>query len=495
MTFLRDVLNRCHVPALRMLHDRITTVVDLELTAENGSTAGVAVHYGFHEDLDAAKETYDALDETLSAVGAQVVQRHPDLRQVKVVFLPQVGFMISLDKRNHAHEVSTNAFPDLPQDFRFVFLQENDAYFKNTEMLQLDDEVGDLDAYIKDTEAKIVHQLEDDILDGEVELRSTFEALADLDCILSFAGCASDLNFVRPEIVSPGPNDEAEDSSIWVENGRHPLQELVIDDEFIANDTMIDSTNRVNVITGPNFSGKSCYARQVGVLVYLAQIGCFVPCDRARIAITDQILARISSVETCAVPQSSFQQDLTQMATILRRSTPRTLVLIDEFGKGTAPSSGIAVLTSALRKLSTIKCKVVCTTHFLEIFSLGLLKDGVDGIKTLRMAVHVPSSDEDNPVPLFRLEEGVANSSAGLVCARMGGVKRSVVNRASEILGALKDGTPVQPMADITNDDDRDESILEPAAKSALRAFLGTDSWSTASNEEVAALQELIVKM
>lgn len=405
------------------------------------------------------------------------------------MFLPQVGFLITLDKRNHAHNVATNEFPDLPPDFTFVFLQENDAYFKNTDMRQLDDEVGDLDAFIKDTEAMIVHELEDDILDCEAELRDTFGAIADLDCILSFTGCASDLNLVRPEIVAPDPSSD--ECSIYVENGRHPLQELVIDDEFIANDTMIDSVNRVNVITGPNFSGKSCYARQVGVLVYLAHIGCFVPCDRARITITDQILARISSVETCAVPQSSFQQDLTQMATILRRSTPRTLVLIDEFGKGTAPSSGIAVLTSALRKLSSIKCKVVCTTHFLEMFSLGLLKDGRDGIKALRMAVHVPTSDEDNPIPLFKLEEGVANSSAGLVCARMAGVKRSVVGRANEILGALRDGNPVQPIAAVKNNN----SALQPTAKTALRLFLGADSWTNASNEDLTRLHEKILCM
>ena len=489
MAFLDDILRRCHVPTLRKLHERITTIVDHELTAEKKDS--VEVHYGFHEELDAAKEAFDTLDETLSAVGSEVLAKHPELQRLTVVFLPQVGFLIQLDRRNHAHNVTNNTFPDLPADFSFVFLQaqDNAVYFKNTDMRQLDEEVGDLDAYIKDTQLMIVHELEDDILDCEVELRSTFGAIADLDCILSFTACASDLNFVRPEIVAPEPGSD--ECSIYVENGRHPLQELVIDDEFIANNVMIDSTNRVNVVTGPNFSGKSCYARQVGVLVYMAHIGCFIPCDRAKITITDQILARISSVETCAVPQSSFQQDLTQMATILRRSTPRTLVLIDEVGKGTAPSSGIAVLTSALRKLSSIKCKVVCTTHFLEVFSLGLLKDGQDGIKTLQMAVHIPSSDQDNPVPLFKLEEGVANSSAGLVCARMAGVKRSVVGRANQILGALKDGKSVRPIEDMTNTN----SVLQPESKAALRMFLGCGNWTNATNEEVENLQELIIRM
>lgn len=174
----------------------------------------------------------------------------------------------------------------------------------------------------------IVSELEEDVLDCESDLRATFGALAELDCILSFANCASDLDFVRPNVI------EASETAIEITNGRHPLQELIIDTEFIANDTHIDSQHRLRVVTGPNYSGKSCYTRQVGMLVYMAHIGSFLPCDSATISITDQILARINTVETCTVPQSSFQLDLTQMGTILRRSTPHSLVLIDEFGKG-----------------------------------------------------------------------------------------------------------------------------------------------------------------
>jgi DNA mismatch repair protein MSH5 len=146
--------------------------------------------------------------------------------------------------------LATNDFVDLPQDFSFVFIQENDAFFKNPDMRRLDDEIGDLDAFIKDTESMIVSELEEDILDCESELRSTFGALAELDCILSFAGCASDLNYIKPEILF-----ENQGTYYHIENGRHPLQELIIDDEFIANSTVVNNTNRVNVVTGPNFSG------------------------------------------------------------------------------------------------------------------------------------------------------------------------------------------------------------------------------------------------
>lgn len=326
VAFIDELLRQCHVPVIRNLRERMASVIDEEVTAEIKDHC--VINFGFHEELDRAKETFETLDETLSEVGRQVLAKHEVLISLKVVFLPQVGFLVSIDKRQHVHDESTNSFPTIPDDFDFVFVQDNDAFFKNSDMNQLDEEIGDLDAFIKDTEALIVSDLEEDILECESELRSTFSALADLDCILSLAGCAADLNFVKPEIVSDTRG------VIDIENGRHPLQELIVNDEFIPNDTAMDETNRVLVVTGPNFSGKSCYARQVGVLVYLAHVGSYLPCDSARISIFDQILVNFGDVETSAVPQSTFQRDLTQIAGIFHRSTPKTLVLIDEFGKG-----------------------------------------------------------------------------------------------------------------------------------------------------------------
>mmetsp|Transcript_16892 Transcript_16892/g.36647 ORF Transcript_16892/g.36647 Transcript_16892/m.36647 type:complete len:148 (-) Transcript_16892:3599-4042(-) len=128
---------------------------------------------------------------------------------------------------------------------------------------------------------------------------------------------------------------------------------------------------------------------------------------------------------------------------------------------GTAPASGIAVMTSALQRLAQTKCKVVCTTHFLEMFSLGLLKDGRGGIKAVQMSIHVPESDEDDAIPLFKLENGVASSSAGLICARM-----------AERMNA--------------------NSPFQPSVKSAIRLFLAVDSWANATDDDLDLLQDLI---
>ena len=218
----------------------------------------------------------------------------------------------------------------VPEDFRRVFSEGSVHYFKTGEMHQLDNEIGDLDSLIKDMEKLIASQLEDVILACDGDLRQTFNALADLDCVLSLATVAGSLGYVRPTVVP------ANEKCVLIERGSHPLQELLLDpsNTFVRNDVGLDNTNRVNVVTGPNFSGKSCYARQVGMLVYMAQLGSFLPCQSAYISIFDRLLSQFSTVETCAVPQSSFQIDLTRMGAILRSVTPSSLVLIDEFGKG-----------------------------------------------------------------------------------------------------------------------------------------------------------------
>lgn len=216
----------------------------------------------------------------------------------------------------------------------------------------------------------------------------------------------------------------------------------------------------------------------------MAHLGCFIPCAEAVISITDQICARISTVETCAVPQSSFQLDLTNMASILLRATSHSLVLIDEFGKGTSPASGIAVLGAALRRLSQIGCRAVCTTHFLEIFSLGVIEDNTSGFKARRMAIHLPDDNDDSVVPLFKLEDGVAESSAGLICAKRAGLNPKIVSRAKEIIQTMRDGSRITPVQEANPHD----LELSPEEREMLKHLFAIECWETASEDEIRTL-------
>eukprot|EP00548_Thalassiothrix_antarctica_P010298 CAMPEP_0194160374 /NCGR_PEP_ID=MMETSP0152-20130528/78354_1 /TAXON_ID=1049557 /ORGANISM="Thalassiothrix antarctica, Strain L6-D1" /LENGTH=863 /DNA_ID=CAMNT_0038870053 /DNA_START=334 /DNA_END=2926 /DNA_ORIENTATION=+ len=487
ITFVQGILQQCCTQSLQDVQARITNIIDEEATLEERSS--VVINPGFHEELDCAKQKFECLDTILNEAGVEVITALPNLLNVKAIFLNQLGFLTAIQKSEHDFNEETDSFPALPQTFSFVFSNGDEAFYKNPLMHKLDETIGDVQGFITDTEQMIVSELEEDILDHENDLRATFNAIAELDCIICFAACADDFKFTRPEVLEPG------ERCVYIQNGRHPLQEIIIDGVYVSNDTRIDSRNRVNVVTGPNFSGKSCYTRQVGVIVYMMHIGCFVPADEAKISVTDQILTRISTIETCAIPQSSFQLEMTQMGSILRKATSFSLVLVDEFGKGTSPQSGIALLVAVLKKLAKVKCKVVCTTHFLEIFSLNLVRDGIGAIKAIKafqMVVQLPETEDDLGRPLFQIEDGVAKTSAGLLCARKAGVSKTIINRAKEILNALqnKDET-VQPLEELCNP----PLDLSEDEREALSIFLSTDKWKDASEEKLRRLMHHVSRM
>jgi hypothetical protein len=240
--FFYNIFHRCNAPVLAELQQEIVDIVDDELTSELKTS--VVIRRGFHQQLDEMKDQYETLEDILEDVGAEIQRQHPEL-DLSVVFVPQVGFLVALDKSL----VLTNAI-ELPADFSHIFNQDDEAFFKTNEMRELDDDIGDLHGLIKDTECMIVTDLEESLLDSEPELRESFKALSELDCILAFADCACDLKFVRPRMT------EATANRIYVKEGRHPLQEIITERKFVPNDANINQEGRVNVITGPNFSGK-----------------------------------------------------------------------------------------------------------------------------------------------------------------------------------------------------------------------------------------------
>lgn len=468
--FLLGISQRCHTSVLRQLEQQIVDTVDCELTAETKTEA--IIRRGFHEELDEKKDQQDMLADIMAEVGYTINEKHPEL-ELSVVFVSQIGFHVALDRpmvMSHAIEV--------PHDFQHIFNQDDMAYFKTREMEDLDENIGDLYGLIRDMESMIIAELEEDLLESECELRESFKALSELDCILSFANCADDHGFSRPRMV------EASKNRIHIKDGRHPLQEIITERDFVPNDVRIDQEQRINVITGPNFSGKSCYLRQVGVLVYMAQIGSFIPCKEAEISIVDQICANISTVETCAVPQSSFQLDLTQMASIFLRCTSGSLVLVDEFGKGTSPASGLAVLGAALKKLSIIGCKTVCTTHFMELFSMNVIQDQSDGVKARQMEIHLPQENETEAAPLFKLIDGVASSSAGLICAKKAGLHPYITERAKAIVQNIREQKGIDPVKDalLQEFEPNENQIL------VLQKFLLVKDWADATDSDMRDL-------
>ena len=390
--------------------------------------------------------------------------------------MPQVGSLVVVGSRRANDMLSHDP------DYSFVFAQpsEHKTYFKNPMMIKLDNTVGDLKAGIVDTQAHLVRELEEKVLDYELELTRMAHALGELDCTISLATVATQYDLVRPTMTH--------ERVVYISNGRHPLQELTVD-SFVPNDTCIGPDRKAAIVTGPNFSGKSVYLKQVGVIVFLAHVGAFVPASRAIIGLTDRIVTRVATLESCDTPQSSFQLDLNQMGAGLRGCTDRSLMLVDEFGKGTSAVDGMALLVAATNALLRRGVKLVLTTHFHDVLSTGLV-DAPQCLYSMQMHHEGGGGDDDDEgalaaggTPLFKLAVGAAKGSEGVACARQAGVPAAVLDRAEAVADPLLAGAPLPRRVD----DQEVARRRHARAVALIDAFAAGGSWRTASLEGLKA--------
>ena len=259
-------------------------------------------------------------------------------------------------------------------------------------------------------------------------MQQTAEALKTLDALLSLAQVADENRYVRPEIT--------EDGAIEIVNGRHPVVEQMLQgDSFVPNDTTMNREDmRMLIITGPNMAGKSTYMRQVALIVLMAHLGSFVPADSAKITLTDRIFTRIGASDDLAGGQSTFLVEMSETAQILRNATQRSLLILDEIGRGTSTFDGLsiawAVVEYIVQKLQG--AKALFATHYHE---LSELEGRLDGVVNYRIAVKERGEDV---IFLRRIERGGADKSFGIHVARLAGVPKPVVARAQEILARLE---------------------------------------------------------
>jgi DNA mismatch repair protein MSH5 len=292
------------------------------------------------------------------------------------------------------------------------------------------------------------------VLEHERILIAASDLCGELDCLVALALGARKYQFSRPQMTTS--------NVIRIEAGRHPLQELtvpvyILNDCFVAGGTgddenaspglgsqasavqeSIESPN-VLMMTGPNYSGKSVYLKQNALIVYMAHIGSFVPAEKATIGLTDKILTRIASRESVSRNQSAFMIDLQQVALIMTLATERTLVVIDEFGKGTTVSDGAGLCCGVFQYLLDLgvhRPKVLAATHFHEIFENGFLQDRPEltfGHMEVRVDTHAEAV-EDQITYLYNFMPGRSTSSFGTCCALMNGIDPAIVERADELI-------------------------------------------------------------
>ncbi|KAI1387071.1 muts domain V-domain-containing protein [Hypoxylon trugodes] len=494
---IRKVIDTIQPVALCQVGELISQTIDFEQSIERGRTA---VRQDVDANLDELKRSYDGMEHFLTNVIAKLRGELPEWARKYVqncIFFPQLGFLtvVSLNpdtgKGNYDGE-------GLKDSWERMFAAEGCVYYKNRQMKEMDEHFGDAYCMIIDREIEIIHELAVKILAQREAISIASDVLGELDSLFALAIGCGQYNWVAPRMTRQ--------NIIHIEGGRHPLQELVVP-SFIANnchvagglgdqndevpDESLEEDERVSieqpstlVLTGPNHSGKSVYLKQVALIVYLAHIGCFVPAERARIGITDRILTRIATRESVAKNESAFSIDLRQIAFAMNFATRRSLVLIDEFGKGTNSLDGAGLVTAVLDHFISLgpeRPKVLAATHFHEIFEGQFLVETPElafGHMDVRMDFDAPTM-EDQVTYLYQLTPGRSISSFGSRCAAMNGIDQAVVERAESIMLMLVRNEDLEVVCSKLSDTEMQK--LEEA-ETVARTFLEQDIKAPPSN-------------
>ena len=282
-------------------------------------------------------------------------------------------------------------------------------------------------------EYQLFSQLREAVAGQLVRIQSTADALAELDVLTSLAEVAVRQNYCRPDVDLSGRID--------IRGGRHPVVESLSDIPFVPNDTHLDDgENRVALITGPNMAGKSTYMRQTALITLMAQIGSFVPAQSATIGIVDSIFTRVGASDDLAAGQSTFMVEMSEVATILRNATSKSLIVFDEIGRGTSTFDGMSIARAVLEYVANPKrigAKTLFATHYHE---LTAIEDESDCIKNYSIAV---KKRGDDITFLRRIIRGPADDSYGIEVAKLAGINDEVVRRAKEILRSIEGGEGV----------------------------------------------------
>ncbi|KAH7281529.1 hypothetical protein KP509_36G052100 [Ceratopteris richardii] len=337
------------------------------------------------------------------------------------------GICEELDELKHIYE----GLPDFLEQFSSGSMDEEECFYRTMKTKELDVMLGDIHHKILDMERAILRDLEFRVLDSTSLLITVSDIIAELDCLLAFTSIAREQKYVRPYLT--------EQNVITITNGRHPMQELFLH-TFVPNDTKCMNTGHINIITGPNYSGKSVYVRQVALISFLAHIGSFVPAEEATIGFIDRIFSVMAYKHAVTVEESTFMIDLHKVAIMLRNCTEKSLCILDEFGKGTLIIDGIGILCSTLQYFANFQYspRVFACTHFSEVFDETLLSKN-ENIQFFTMSVldggYTEGKESQDVVFLYRLTPGKVLPSYG--------IPQVIINRAKTMVELIQDGRPI----------------------------------------------------
>ena len=436
---IKQVLKEFSSPVLRQLEEEMDSLLDIsglikQAIVDDPPLAqkdGGIIREGYHEDVDKFRRSRTDGKKWLSELEARERER-TGIRTMKIKYNRVFGYSLEI----------TNAFKDqVPDNYIRKQTLTNAERYITQELKELEDLILGAEDKLYALEYELFCHVRDKVGAEVVRIQQTAKAVAAIDVLASLALVAQRNNYVRPKINNSGVID--------IKNGRHPVVEQMIEnDMFIANDTYLDNQKkRISIITGPNMAGKSTYMRQTALIVLMAQIGSFVPAEKANIGIVDRIFTRVGASDDLASGQSTFMVEMTEVANILRNATSKSLLILDEIGRGTSTFDGLSIAWAVVEHISNTKlcgAKTLFATHYHELTEL---EGKISGVNNYCIAV---KEKGDDIVFLRKIVKGGADKSYGIQVAKLAGVPDTVIQRAKELVEELSDADITAAVKDLT---------------------------------------------
>ncbi|MGN0318821.1 MAG: DNA mismatch repair protein MutS [Lachnospira sp.] len=428
--FSSDALKKCYEKTDNL--SDLFNLIDASIIDDPPITMrdGGIIKEGFSAEADELRNAKVKGKEWLSELEIRERDR-TGIKNLKVKYNKVFGYYLEV----------TNSFKDkVPPEWVRKQTLTNAERYTTDELKHLEDIILGAEDKLYALEYDLFSDVRERIAAEVLRIQNTAKGIAEIDVYASLSVVACQNNFVRPKLNDKGIID--------IKNGRHPVVEKMLNNNsFIANDTYLDNgSNRVSIITGPNMAGKSTYMRQTALIVLMAQIGSFVPADSANLCIVDRIFTRVGASDDLASGQSTFMVEMTEVANILRNATQKSLIILDEIGRGTSTFDGLSIAWAVVEHIANVKilgAKTLFATHYHELTEL---EGTLDGVNNYCIAV---KEKGDDIVFLRKIIKGGADKSYGIQVARLAGVPDSVLNRAKELVTELSDADISQKAKDI----------------------------------------------
>lgn len=481
---IKECLSYNSSEILRRINDEINPlrevyeIIDKAIVEEPPFTIkeGGLIKDGYSDELDSLKYSIKDAKEWISNLEATERER-TGIKNLKVGYNRVFGYYL---------EVTRSFFDLIPDNYIRKQTLANAERFITPELKEMEGLVLNAEAKINQMEYELFTSLRE-YIEGFIKIiQTTSSSIATLDVLCSFAHVSESLGYVRPVI-----DDSME---IQIVKGRHPvIEQTITNGLFVANDTYLnDKNSSLLLITGPNMAGKSTYMRQTALLVLMAQAGCFIPCEKAHIGVVDRIFTRIGASDNLAHGQSTFYVEMSELSYILNSAGPRSLIILDEIGRGTSTYDGLSIAWAVCEYLcnSNTHIRTLFASHYHE---LTVLEDTHSGIKNLNVDV---SEENGNIVFLHRIVEGSASRSYGIHVAKLAGIPKELLSRAKEKLyeletGKLSDNVYVKDVEPVAQKEIQLSMFMPEFSNPIIKKLKAVDLMEITPSQAIKILEEL----